>query len=112
MPDAFRRPGRTRGVQDVERVVEGQRLELRLVVPSCAQELGVEDTVRQYSRGGFVKVRHNDNCFDIRELFEHAPHTFQTLDTLAVIEMRLRGKDHLGPDLAEAVEHAVYAKVR
>ena len=117
MDDAFRRAGRARGIEDVERIVEAEPGEFDL-----ARRVGRGEIVEQNGAGhsrdirrcplGRGDIRHDQHLFerrhaggDLRQLVEAG------LDP-AIVEIAVGGDQHPGRDLAETVEHALDAEIR
>ncbi len=110
--DALRLPGRARGVHDEERVVERH-----VGVVDRARRIGGRE-VRQRHRpldAGDVRrlrqERHHHHALDGRQLGQDLRQPVEGAVALAVVEVAVGGEEHLGLDLAEAVQHALHAEV-
>jgi hypothetical protein len=113
--DALRHAGRAGGVENVQRMVEGQLREGQRL-PAAA-----EAVPRRGARGGRaeplelrgrIDVRHHDDLRHAGELGEHRGHRFERVELLAAIEVPIGSEQHLRGDLPETIEHPVHAKVR
>ena len=112
--DAFRHAGRARGIQDVERMVEGQpregdrRRRRRAAMKSASRTaLG---SVREIRR--VAEIGQHDDALDAGQLRQAFADAGQRIEALAAIAIAVGGEQQLGRDLAEAVEHALHAEIR
>jgi len=85
---------------DLARLEGGQRL-----VEAHGVEVGVE-------RGSLSGVGDDDHPLERREGAAQLGHACERVVDRAVVEVTVRREEHLGLDLAEAVEHALHAEVR
>ena len=110
---AFGHPGGARGIEDEQRVVEGKLGELDLRSGAGSQivveEPGVHDAlyVRRLADKG-----HHHHVFDAFYLPANLGGLGQAVEGLAVVMVAVRGEQHLGLDLAEAVHHPVETEIR
>ena len=110
--DALRGAGGARRVHDVERVVEGDRLEFDRaggvgegqLVPGDRARHGPE--VRRPA-----KVRHDDGPLDARDAGEDVADPPERVDGGSVVAVAVRADEDLRLDLPEAVEHPLHPEV-
>ncbi len=113
MHDAFGHAGRAGGEQDEQRVLEGQALEGDVLASKAASASSIDDGVRhgggRLPRGAEI-VDHDG----LRTLgsFARIAWTFADVVLLAVVPVAVRRDEDDRLDLAEAVEHALFAEVR
>ena len=64
------------------------------------------------SAGAFLRVGHHDHVLDSGKLGQDLAYLRPAVEDLAAVEVAVGGDQHLGRDLAEAVEHAARAEIR
>ena len=116
MHDAFRRASGARGIQNVERMIEGQWDKFRF---RCRRVRGDEARPR-YPFGQFrrlhvrliMQIGNQNQAFHTgksrHEFGQLVPH----VDRLTVVPVAVAGDQYLGFDLAEAIKHALNAEIR
>src|SRR5688572_27912960 len=105
--DALRYAGRTRGVKDVERVVELDPLEADL-----GRVEGVEE-VEERGAGARRRAEIVDDyaLLDARQPLQHLARLLLRVELLAAVDVAIGAEKDFGLDLPEAVEHALHAEV-
>ena len=120
--DRLGHAGGARRVQHVDRMIErqlGERQRLRRV----HEVVGIVDRsgqrrrerrrrFREAERSRRGRRRHQHNPLDARKARRDLPHFGGIVEPLAARAVAGRGDQHLGRDLAEAVEHAIDAEIR
>src|SRR5205085_9562271 len=106
--DAFRHTGRARGVEDVERVVEPDRLEgdfLRLE--------GLDEVVeRGAGRRRLAEIVDHHAFVDAGQPIGHLGGFRLAVEFRAVVDVAIGAEQYLRLDLPKAIEDALYAEVR
>ena len=112
MDDALGRAGGAGGIEDVQRVVEGLRLEGDLA-GRVAEIVVPGDGLVDIADVGFVveEGKHHHLVERIDRLADPGK-AIAGIDRLAVPGVAIGGDQYLGLDLAEAVEYAVEAEIR
>ena len=112
--DALGHAGGARGIQDVERMIEGQGGEIDAVhagerrdeVPP-AHCLGYRIVQR-----GFGHVGNDDDSLDRMQLARHLTQLAQHVDRLAVVEVAIDADQHFGRHLPKAIQRTLHAEIR
>ena len=115
--DALGHAGRARRVQDVQRGFERQALvgdrrgrEGRDEIVPADRVRDVGDTARR--TGHLAQVGRHHHALDGRQALDDRGELVEDRLRLAVVPVAIDGKEHLGLDLPEAVEHALHAEIR
>jgi hypothetical protein len=108
--DALGRAGGARRVEDVERVVEGQTLPGDGVGRVAGEHVAEPDSVGD-GRRVLPGVGHDHEALDARQLLTDLTDARQRVEEATAVAVAIRDEQHLRPDLAEAVQDALYPEV-
>ena len=103
--DALRLAGGARGIEDVERMVEGQRLEAPWGVRMAGES-------RRNRILFFAEHRNPQQVFDAGDGIAHRPRSLPHVEPLAAVAVAVAGDQHLGLNLPEAIQRALDAEIR
>ena len=112
MDDALGDAGRARRVEDVERMVERQRLETRLAAAAAREARSTAR--RRAGRPGTATLRRTGPRPSSRRSgsrVEDLPDSRQRVVRLSAVEIAVGRDEHSGLDLPEAIDHALHAEV-
>ncbi|MNF90712.1 hypothetical protein D3C84_732900 [compost metagenome] len=112
--DALGHAGGAAGVKNVQRLVEGQRGELRFATGliEVVPETDAGSTVKFVSARTGTAVRHYQQVFKAGQLCQHLVDFVDLVDVFTGVLITTTGYQQLGLDLAEAVNDAVGAELR
>src|SRR5688572_20857602 len=113
MDDAFGNAGGARGIEDIERVIEGQLRELDRLEFFTRNVILIGDSAwnsPRYVRRG-ADIVDDDRLLDARQLFQHRSHLVGDRDGLAIVVIAVAGDEEARLDLAETVEDALLAEI-
>src|SRR5690606_9743988 len=94
--------GGSRGVEDIQRMVERIGCELDRYVGFG--QIRPSDGV---GNGYAVEVWHGDQRREAREGVDDAPYVLSSVDLAPAVAIPVDGEQHLGFDLAETLEHRI-----
>ena len=113
LDDRLRQARRAGGVEDPERVVEGDALEAQLGPLAGGQQLAPGGRVAQGREVGVrVEVGEDDRALQAWHLRLQLCHGLAAVEVLAAVAVAVDREEDLGLDLGEAVDHAGRAEVR
>ena len=111
--DALGHTGGPGGIQDEQRVIEGQLLErnVRGCVPrgECLQTDGLR---HPHGAGPRVGVRNDDHVLHVRKLLQDFRHVPQGVVFPPLVEITIGGEQYFRCDLTEAMHHTTHTEVR
>ncbi len=112
LDDRLRQAGGAGGVEDPERVVEGDALEGRLgALASREQLLPARRVAQRREVGVGVEVGEDDGALEARHRLLQRGDRLAAVEVPAAVAVAVDGEQHLGLDLGEAVDDACRAEV-
>ncbi len=109
--DALGHAGRPRAIEDVERMVEGEMLELerrRIGDPKSVPPHGLAQSRKRRS---FAVGGDHHHPLDRGNATQHLADLRKQLETLAAITVGVGREEDLGLDLPESVDHAAHPEI-
>jgi hypothetical protein len=112
MDDALGHTGGAGGEHDEQRMAERQTLEFDLGRTAGTDKIGIAHTIADVGHLRSIgEVANNHRLFDGRQLRHGLGIFFQAIDGLAVVPVAIDTDEDLRGDLAEAIQHALHAKI-